>query len=103
MPFWSARLVQVPDSQVFNLKKAKKHQELLEHPETLKVISRLIQQDRIPKTVKAPDRTLGGPKASIKAAEQFIEDVAAGKIKRTDPGALNQKIWRRIVQEANLC
>ena len=103
VPFWSARLVQVPDSQVFNLKKAKKHQELLEHPETLKVISRLIQQDRMPKTVKAPDRTLGGPKASIKAAEQFIEDVAAGKIKRTDPGALNQKIWRRIVQEANLC
>jgi len=34
---------------------------------------------------------------------QFIEDVAAGKIKRTDPRALDEKIWRRIVQEASLC
>ncbi len=103
VPFWSARLVQVPDSQIFNLKKAKKHQELLEHPETLAVISSLIQQDRMPKTIKAPDQSLGGSRASLKAAEKFIGDVAAGKIKRTDPGALDQRIWRRIVQEVNLC
>jgi hypothetical protein len=103
VPFWSARLVQVPDCQVFNLKKAKKHQELLEHTETLTVISRLIQQDRMPKTIKVPDQSLGGPKASLKSAERFIGDVAAGTIKRSDPGALDQKIWRRIVQEANLC
>ena len=103
VPFWAARLVQVPDSQVFNLKKAKKHQELMEHPETLKVIARLIEQDKMPKTVKVPDKSLGSPKASMKTAEQFIEDVVAGKIKRTDSKALDKKIWRRIIQEANLC
>jgi pimeloyl-ACP methyl ester carboxylesterase len=103
VPFWAARLVQVPDSQVFNLKKAKKHQELLEHPETLKVITRLVEQDKMPKTVKVPDKSLGSPRASMKTARQFIEDVAAGKIKRTDSKALNKKIWRRIIQESNLC
>ena len=103
VPFWAARLAQVPDNQVFNLKKAKKHQELLEHPETLKVISRLVEQDKMPKTVKVPDKSLGRPRASMKAAAQFIEEVAAGKIKRADSKALDEKIWRRIIQEASLC
>ncbi|MDX1708686.1 MAG: hypothetical protein R3274_08815 [Desulfobacterales bacterium] len=103
VPFWSARLVQTPDSQVFNLKKAKKHQELLEHPETLRVIHRLIQKNKMPKSVKAPDKTLVGPRASLKATEEFVAQVAAGKIKRGDPNALDKKVWRRIVQEANLC
>lgn len=103
VPFWAARLVQVPDSQVFNLKKAKKHQELLEHPETLEVIKHLVDRDKMPKTVKVPDKSPGSPGASLKTTVQFIEDVAAGKIKRTDPKALDAKIWRRIVQEASLC
>ena len=103
VPFWSARLAQVPDGQVFNLKKAKKHQELLEHTETLKVISRLVEQDKMPKTIKVLDKSLGSPRVSTKAAAQFIEDVAAGKIKRTDSKAMDEKIWRRIIQEASLC
>jgi hypothetical protein len=103
VPFWSARLVQIPDSQVFNLKKAKKHQELLEHPETLRVVNRLIQKNKMPKSVAAPDKVLGGPKASLRATEKFMAQVAAGKIKRTDQKALDKKVWRRIVQEANLC
>jgi hypothetical protein len=103
VPFWAARLVQVPDSQVFNLKKARKHQQLLEHTETLAVISRLIEQDRMPQTVPVPDKSLGSPRASMKAVTQFLEDVAAGNIKRSDPGTLDERIWRRIIQEAILC
>ena len=103
VPFWSARLVQIPDSQVYDLKKAKNHQELLEHPETLRVIMRLIQKNRMPKSVSAPDKILSGPKASLKATEKFMAQVAAGKIKRTDQKALDKKVWRRIVKEANLC
>ncbi len=103
VPFWSARLVQVPDSQVFNLKKAKKHQELLEHPETLRVVNHLIQRNKMPKRVKAPDKILGGSKASLRATAEFMAQVAAGKIKRTDPKAMDPKVWRRIVQETNLC
>jgi hypothetical protein len=103
VPFWAARLAQVPDSQVFNLKKAKNHQELLEHLETLTVISRLVEQDKMPKTAKVPDKSLGSPRASLKTAAKFLEDVAAGKIKRTDAKALDEKIWRRIIQEASLC
>ena len=103
VPFWSARLVQVPDSQVYNLTKAKKHYELLEHPETLTVVSRLVEKDRIPKTVKVPDKSWAGPKASKKAIREFIDAVAAGKIKRTDSQALDEKLWRRIIQEIDLC
>lgn len=51
----------------------------------------------------SPDKALGAPKASLKATEQFKAQVAAGKIKCTDPKALDQKVWRRIVHEANLC
>ena len=73
-----------------------------EHPETLKVVTRLIQQDQMPKSVKAPAKALGGPKTSLKATEQFMAQVAAGEIKRTDLKALDKKIWRRILQEADL-
>jgi pimeloyl-ACP methyl ester carboxylesterase len=103
VPFWAARLVQVPESQIFNLKKAIKHQQLMEHLETLTVIRRLIELDRMPQTVKVPDKSLASPRASLEAVTRFLENVAAGKIKRTDPEALDEKIWQRIVQEAILC
>jgi Lecithin:cholesterol acyltransferase len=99
VPFWSARLVQVPDSQIFNLAKAKKHFDLLEHRETLTVVSRLVERDRMPKTVKVPDQSWAGPKASKKALRKLMDAVSAGKIKRTDSMALNKRIWRRIIQE----
>lgn len=57
----------------------------------------------MPKSIKAPDKALGDPKASLKATEQFMAQIAAGKMKRKDPKALDQKVWRRIVHEANLC
>lgn len=105
VPSWSARLVQVPDSQVYNLQKAKNHQELPEHPETLKVITRLIKEDKMPrpKSVTAPDRSLAPPKASKKAVAQFLADIASGHATSSDTRALDEKIWRRIVQEINLC
>ncbi len=103
VPWWSARLVQVPDNQVFNLKKAGEHQELLEHPETLKVITRLIEKDQMPQSVTAPSRSLGRPKASKQAVAQFMADVAVGQLTRNDTRAVDERIWRRIVQEVNLC
>lgn len=57
----------------------------------------------MPKSIKAPYKALGDPKASLKATEQFMAQIAAGKMKRKDPKALDQKVWRRIVHEANLC
>jgi pimeloyl-ACP methyl ester carboxylesterase len=103
VPFWSARLVQIPDNQVYTLKKAKNHQELLEHPETLRVVRRLIENNKMPKSVKALDKALGGPRASLKAAENFMDKVADGQIERTDIEAADKKVWRRIIQEVNLC
>ena len=34
----------------------------------------------MPKSVKAPDKVLGGSKASLKATADFMAQVAAGKI-----------------------
>jgi len=103
VPRWSARLTQVPDSQVFNLSRAKSHQELLDHPETLKGIHQLIKNDKLPKTIQAPDTLLGPAKASLPAVRQFMEDVSGGRIKREDLLAVDERLWRRIVQEVNLC
>jgi hypothetical protein len=103
VPSWSARLTQVPDSQVFNLSKAKSHQELLEHPETLKGIHQLINDDKLPKTIQAPDKLLGPAIASLPAVRKFLKDVSGGRIKRDDLDATDEKLWRRIVQEVNLC
>ena len=103
VPAWSARLVQVPDSQVFNLTKAKSHEELPAHPETLKAVHQLIKSDKLPRSVPAPDRPTGPAKASLPAVRQFFEDVSGGRIKRDDIRATDEKLWRRIVQEVNLC
>lgn len=103
VPSWSARLTQVPDSQVFNLSKAKSHPELLEHPETLKGIHQLIKNDKMPRTIDAPDKLPGPVKASLPVVRQFMEDVSGGRIQRDDLRATDEKLWRRIVQEVNLC
>jgi hypothetical protein len=49
------------------------------------------------RSVKALDEILGGIRASLKAAENFIEKVAAGQIKRTDKDAADKKVWRRFI------
>jgi hypothetical protein len=79
IPAWAARLVQVPDNQVFDLNKAKSHSDLLEHQETLAVVHRLIETDRMPGPIVTALRSLAGPKASKKAARDFITGVAAKK------------------------
>ena len=103
VPSWSARLPQVPDGQVFNLTKAKYHEELLEHSETLKALHQLIEKDKLPKRIQDADKSLGPVRVSSFKARQFMEDVSAGRIKREDLGAMDEKIWRRLIQEVNLC
>ena len=103
VPAWAARLTQVPDSQVFNLTKAKSHGELLEHPETLKAIHYLTTNDQLPKTIRAPEKIPGFAQASLPAVRQFFNDVKSKEITRDDSRATDEKLWRRIVQEVNLC
>ncbi len=103
VPWWSARLPQVPDSQVFNLNKARSHQELLDHQETLNGIHQLIENGKLPKTIQAPEKPLGRPKSSLPAIKQFIEEISTGRKKIDDLSAQDTKLLRRVIQEVNLC
>jgi pimeloyl-ACP methyl ester carboxylesterase len=103
VPAWAARLAQIPDSQVFNLTKAKSHGELLEHPETLKGLHHLVNNDMLPRTIQAPEKAPGLSKASLPAVEKFFEDVSKNRIKRDDARATDEKLWRRIAEEVTLC
>jgi len=104
VPLWSARLPQIPDSQVYNLKKAEDHMELMEHYETLKVISAIIERGTLPARVQIPEEpSLAGPMASAKAVRKFLTEFAAGEATMDDPRATDPRIWRRIVEGSTLC
>ena len=103
IPAWSARLAQVPDSQVFNLETAKSHSDLLEHEETLEVVNQLMETDQLPSPLTIPTRSLIGPKVTGRTVRNFIADVAANRVQRTDARATDKRMWRQIVEEINLC
>jgi hypothetical protein len=104
VPFWSARLAQTPESQIYNLRHAGVHMELMEHLETLKVVSAIIQRGALPTRVQVPaEPSLIGPMASRTAVRKFLADVAAGETDLDDPRATDPKIWRRFVMETSLC
>ena len=103
VPWWSAKLPQIPLGQVYDLKIAKNHGELMEHDETLKVVLRIIKENKVPKTVTAKDVYLGEPMASLNSVNRFIKDVADNKITMDHNRAGDKKIWRGIMKEASLC
>jgi pimeloyl-ACP methyl ester carboxylesterase len=105
VPFWAARLAQTAPSHIYSLRIASDHGGLLEHDETLQVLQKLIENDRLPKpaTIKAKNRTLGVKKASRAAAHQLVEDIVANKVSATDPRANDQKTWRRLIEDIALC
>ncbi len=104
VPFWSARLAQTPDTQVYDLRDADTHMELMEHIETLKVVSAVIERGALPARVQVPaEPSLIGPMASRTAVRRFLADVEAGEAELDDPRATDPKIWRRFVMETSLC
>jgi len=103
VPWWSAKLPQIPLEQVYDLKIAKNHGELMEHDETLKVVLRIIKENKVPKTVTAKDVYLGEPVATLNSVNRFIKDVANNKITMDHNRASDKKIWRGIMKEASLC
>lgn len=104
VPFWSAKLAQTPPEQTYSLQKAKDHSELLEHEETLNVVTRIIEKGKIPQLMPVADlEYIGGPKATDQAVEQFLTDVKEGRITLDNNLALNESFWRKIIEEVALC
>ena len=103
VPTWSARLVDTPLDHVYDFKHARKHVELTEHRETLGVVSALVEQGRLPVSIRTRDEDLGLRKASIRRMNTLIDDAVAGRIARDDSLSSDQAVWRRLVEEASLC
>ena len=104
VPFWSARLASSPPAQVYDLREAKRHQELTEHLETLKVTEHVIQNGRLPAApLLSEDRRLGARRSSQAKATELVEDVALGRIEMSDPRAQDPATWRRLMEDMALC
>jgi hypothetical protein len=110
VPFWSARLAQTPKEQIYDCQQASDHGGLAEHPEPLSVVRKLVDNGTMPKraaVAKAvaalPATTLGPPKASRVKTQKFIDEVRAGTLTKRDPRANDPEVWRRILEEAQLC
>ena len=103
VPFWSARLAQTPTDQIYDLELAKDHMSLLEHEETLKVVKRIIDTGKCPKTVTAEDRSLGVSKASRDKTNDFVSKVKKSKIKLGDSQSTDPNTWRTVVEDISLC
>lgn len=110
VPFWSARLAQIPKAQIYDCQQASDHGSLAEHAETLSVVRKLVDNGTMPKpaaVAKAvaalPATTLGTAKASRIKTQKFIDDARAGTLTKGDPRANDPEVWRRILEEAQLC
>jgi hypothetical protein len=98
VPAWAARLAQVDDERVYDLKKAKNHMDLMEHEETLDVIRFVVENDRLPKYMSVKNKKfLGVKSASDGTLEKFVSNLDKGTIKITDKEASDPKIWRAII------
>ena len=106
VPFWAARLAQIPDTQVFSISQKRKataasgaSRDTRGHPPARK-------QRTMPKPAAlaaVPDKTLGTSEASRAKTDKFIVDALAGRIKKGDARANDPEVWRRILEEAQLC
>jgi len=110
VPFWSARLAQTLDAQIYDLAHAGDHGGLAEHPETLSVVRKLVEKGTLPKPAAVatavaalPAVTLGTPKASRAKTSKWIAAARAGTLKKGDSRANDPEVWRRILEEAQLC
>lgn len=98
VPAWGARLAQIPDEQVYDLRVAKNHMDLMEHEETLNVMRFVVENDRLPKKMPAKDAKYVGVKsASDNTLAKLAADLNNGTIKQTDTRATDPKVWRAII------
>ena len=100
VPLWSARLAQTPDSQIFNLRKAKDHSSLLEHIETLKAVRYITEHNKVPTIIRYKKKEVKHPQmATKKAIQEYLNGVASNQFGLEDQKALDPKIWRRILND----
>lgn len=105
VPFWSARLAQTPDDQVYDLSIARDHGSLAEHDETLRAIANLVSSGRLqrPSALAATDRVWGVKKASPAKTKRLIDGARKRTIGKSHPLANDPTVWRRLMEDLVLC
>ncbi len=103
VPAWSARLAQTPLDQVYDLKNAQKHGDLMEHCETLDVVAKIVTENSLPSRIRVRDETLGVAKASSDKLNRLLAEVANRTVVKEDPRMADREVCRRFIEEAILC
>jgi len=100
VPYWSARLAQVPVDRIYDIPTAAPHQELLENARTLEAIWTIITVGRKPdRDPTVNDATYAGlDAASAHEINEFLGDAAEKKIGADHPTAKDPRVWRGIVR-----
>jgi len=99
IPAWAARLAQITDEQVYDLRVAKDHMSLMEHEETLNVIRFIVENNRLPKYMSVKNtKFLGVKAASYGTLKNFMRDMENGTIKITDEEVSDPRILRSIME-----
>ncbi|UCD81305.1 MAG: hypothetical protein JSW26_07735 [Desulfobacterales bacterium] len=102
VPFWSARLPDTPDNQVYNLRTDIDHGSLAEDPETLFVVNRLVHGNDLPQPGTAPAQP---PPviAGDREIENFISDLQGGGIDDQALATVSTPIKRGLMKNLSLC
>ncbi len=103
VPFWSARLAQTPENQIYSASNDIKHGDLMEHDEILNAADKIIQSGICPTPSARRKDFHGQKKASAKRTTDFVKDVQGGIATLDDERASDPQIWRRILEETTLC
>lgn len=100
VPYWSARLVQAPQEQIYDIPTEAPHQELLENSRTLAAIWSIMTVGKKPDVdPDVEDVTYAGlDAASVNEVNAFLNDAATKKIGADDTRAKDPRIWRGVVR-----
>ena len=102
VPCWSAWHITTPPDNKVALTKAKKHQDLMEHSESLEAIRAIVESTR-PATsmAAAPDNLYGDATNAVprEEVEALLDDVMRSVADQTDPRMDDPRIWRRLLRE----
>jgi hypothetical protein len=102
VPFWSARLADTPDAQVYNLRTDTDHGDLAEDPETLEVLNRLVQGKDLPAegTVSVGPSVPSATEDEIKA---LVTEIQSGNVTESDLDAMPESKKRGLAKYLGLC
>ena len=102
VPFWSARLADTPDNQVYPLRLGTSHGSLAEDPDVLDVVNDLVQGNGLPESATSSSR----PRPTIaddSEIENFIRDFQGGRIDDHALATASAPLKRGLIKSLSLC